>query len=96
MEYQLLNKPMLFIGRCFLWDPISSLFQIYQSNFLHHELFVDEEIRKNFMLLIEQGGSEKNLIQVKKLNNFFRCGYGRDLMTNLSINWWNQLPHIKK
>jgi hypothetical protein len=46
MEYQLFNKPMLFIGGRFLLDPISSLFQTYQSIFSCQELFMDEKILK--------------------------------------------------
>jgi hypothetical protein len=97
MEYQLFNKPMLFIGGCFLWDPTSSLFQTYQSIFSRQELFVDEEILRRLYVTYGARREREKSCSSQKIKQFFlRRGYGRDLMTNLSINWWNQLPLIEK
>ncbi|CAM6032277.1 unnamed protein product (chloroplast) [Sphagnum compactum] len=97
MEYQLFNKPMLFIGGRFLWDPTSSLFQTYQSIFSRQELFVDEEILRRLYVTYGARREREKSRSSQKIKQFFlRRGYGRDLMTNLSINWWNQLPLIEK
>jgi len=88
---------MLFIGGRFLWDPTSSLFQTYQSIFSRQELFVDEKILRRFYVIYRVRREREKFRSSQKIKQFFlRCGYGRDLMTNLSINWWNQLPLIKK
>nr|AND48497.1 hypothetical protein RF2 [Flatbergium sericeum] len=97
MEYQLSNKPMLFIGGRFLWDPTDSLFQTYHSIFSRQELFVDEEILRRLYVTYGARREREKSRSSQKIKQFFlRRGYGRDPMTNLSINWWNQLPLIEK
>jgi hypothetical protein len=58
---------------------------------------VDEEIlRRLYVTYGPRREREKSLSSQKIKQFFLRRGYGRDLMTNLSINWWNQLPLIEK
>nr|BAT70093.2 hypothetical protein Ycf2 [Takakia lepidozioides] len=97
MEYQLSNKPMLFIGGRFLWDPTSSLSQIRQFVFSRQELFVDEEmLRRLYVTYGARREREKSRSSQKMKQFFLRRGYGRDSMTNLSVSWWNQLPFVEK
>ena len=97
MEYQLSDKPMLFIGGRFLWDPTGLLFQIRHFVFSRQDLFVDEEmLRRLYVTYGARREREKSRSSQKIKQFFLRRGYGRDSMTNLSINRWNQLPFLQK
>nr|YP_009041032.1 Ycf2 [Tetraphis pellucida]AIB08520.1 Ycf2 [Tetraphis pellucida] len=97
MEYQLSNKPMLFMGGRFLWDPTGLLFQIRHFTFSRQILFIDEEmLRRLYVTYGARREREKSRSSQKIKQFFLRRGYGRDSMNDLSTNWWNQLPFLEK
>ena len=97
MEFRLSNKPMLFIGGRFLWDPTGLLFRNHHFIFSRQNLFIDEEmLRRLYVTYGARREREKSRSSQKIKQFFLRRGYGRDSINNFSINWWNQLPFIEK
>lgn len=97
MEFQLSNKPMIFIGGRFLWDPTGLLFQNNQFIFSRQKLFIDEEmLRRLYVTYGARREREKSRSSQKIKQFFLRRGYARDSVNDFSINWWNQLPFIEK
>lgn len=97
MESQLPNKPMIFIGGRFLWDPTGLLVQNNHFIFSRQKLFIDEEmLRRLYVTYGARREREKSRSSQKIKQFFLRRGYGRDSINDFSINWWNQLPFIEK
>nr|QWW92537.1 hypothetical chloroplast RF21 [Amphidium sp. 49156] len=97
MESQLSNKPMIFIGGRFIWDPTGLLFQNNHFIFSRQKLFIDEEmLRRLYVTYGARREREKSRSSQKIKQFFLRHGYGRDSINDFSINWWNQLPFIEK
>nr|YP_009732773.1 hypothetical chloroplast RF21 [Buxbaumia aphylla]QHU77115.1 hypothetical chloroplast RF21 [Buxbaumia aphylla] len=97
MESQLSNKPMIFIGGRFIWDPTGLLYQNYHFVFSRQFLFIDEEMLRRLYVTYGTRREREKSHSSQKIKQFFlRRGYGRDYVNDLSINWWNQLPLIEK
>jgi hypothetical protein len=97
MESQLSNKPMIFIGGRFVWDPTGLLFQNNHFIFSRQKIFIDEEmLRRLYVTYGARREREKSRSSQKIKQFFLRRGYGRDSINDFSINWWNQLPFIEK
>nr|BDW36505.1 Component of 2-MD heteromeric AAA-ATPase complex [Hyophila propagulifera] len=97
MESQLSNKPMIFIGGRFLWDPAGLSFQDNNFVFSRQKLFIDEEmLRRLYVTYGARREREKSRSSQKIKQFFLRRGYGRDSINDFSMNWWNQLPFIEK
>nr|BDZ75756.1 Component of 2-MD heteromeric AAA-ATPase complex [Fissidens protonematicola] len=97
MESQLSNKPMIFIGGRFLWEPAGLLFQNNHFIFSRQKLFIDEEILRRLYITYGARREREKSRSSQKIKQFFlRLGYGRDSVNDFSINWWNQLPFIEK
>nr|YP_009922657.1 Ycf2 [Wiesnerella denudata]QNA49805.1 Ycf2 [Wiesnerella denudata] len=97
MEYQLYNKPRLFIGKRILWDPIGLFSQIRHSVFSRREFFVDEEMLRRLYVTYGARRERERSRSSQKIKQFFLCrGYNKDLISKLSIRWWNQLPINEK
>lgn len=93
MEYQLDNKPKLFVGKRILWDPISSFFPNRHFVFSRREFFVDEEMLRRLYITYGVRRERERSLSSNRIKRFFICrGYNKDLINNLSIRWWNQLP----
>nr|YP_009642793.1 Ycf2 [Reboulia hemisphaerica]QCP68412.1 Ycf2 [Reboulia hemisphaerica] len=97
MEYQLYNKPRLFIGKRILWDPIGLFFQIRHFVFSRREFFVDEEMLRRLYVTYGARRERERSRSSQKIKQFFLCrGYNKDLISKISIRWWNQLPINEK
>lgn len=97
MESQISNKPMIFIGGKFLWDPTGLSFQDDNFIFSRQNLFIDEEmLRRLYVTYGARREREKSRSSQKIKHFFLRRGYGRDSINDFSISWWNQLPFIEK
>ncbi|KAG6540713.1 hypothetical protein Mapa_017849 [Marchantia paleacea] len=97
MEYQLYNKPRFFIGKRILWDPIGLFFQIRHFVFSRREFFVDEEMLRRLYVTYGARRERERSRSSQKIKQFFLCrGYNKDLISKLSIRWWNQLPINEK
>jgi hypothetical protein len=97
MESQLSNKPIIFIGGRFLWDPAGLSFQDNNFVFSRQKLFMDEEILRRLYVTYGARREREKSRSSQKIKQFFlRRGYGRDSINDFSINWWNQLPFIEK
>nr|QYB18645.1 Ycf2 [Conocephalum conicum] len=97
MEYQSYNKPRLFIGKRILWDPIGLFFQIRHFVFSRREFFVDEEMLRRLYVTYGARRERERSRSSQKIKQFFLCrGYNKDLISKLSIRWWNQLPINEK
>nr|YP_009531770.1 cell division protein [Leiosporoceros dussii]AXZ70883.1 cell division protein [Leiosporoceros dussii] len=97
IEYQLFNKPMLFMGGRFIWDPTGFSFKTRHFVFSRRELFIDEEMLRRLYVTYGARRERERSRSSQKIKQFFlRCGYGRNFMNNLSIGWWNQLSFAEK
>jgi hypothetical protein len=97
MESQLSNKPMIFLGGRFLWDPAGLSSQENNFVFSRQKLFIDEEmLRRLYVTYGARREREKSRSSQKIKQFFLRRGYGRDSINDFSINWWNQLPFIER
>ncbi|BDD77254.1 hypothetical protein Mp_Cg00320 (chloroplast) [Marchantia polymorpha subsp. ruderalis] len=97
MEYQLYNKPRLFIGKRILWDPIGLFFQTRHFVFSRREFFVDEEMLRRLYVTYGARRERERSRSSQKIKQFFLCrGYNKDLISKLSIRWWSQLPINEK
>nr|YP_009659406.1 hypothetical protein ycf2 [Riccia fluitans]QCR64567.1 hypothetical protein ycf2 [Riccia fluitans] len=97
MEYQFSNKPRLFIGKRILWDPIGLFFQIRHFVFSRQDFFVDEEMLRRLYVTYGARRERERSRSSQKIKQFFLCrGYNKDLISKLSIRWWNQLPINEK
>nr|YP_009545109.1 Ycf2 [Gymnomitrion concinnatum]AZB86843.1 Ycf2 [Gymnomitrion concinnatum] len=97
MEYQLDNKQKLFIGKRILWDPVGSLSRNRHFVFSQREFFVDEEMLRRLYITYGVRRERERSLSSKRIKRFFICrGYNKDLINNLSIRWWNQLPIDQK
>nr|YP_009863047.1 Ycf2 protein [Anthoceros agrestis]QKD76503.1 Ycf2 protein [Anthoceros agrestis] len=97
IEYELFKKPMLFMGGRFIWDPTSLSFETRYSVFSRRELFIDEEMLRRLYVTYGARRERERSRSSQKIKQFFlRCGYGRDLMNNSSISWWNGLFFTEK
>nr|YP_010932033.1 hypothetical protein RF2 [Pleurozia gigantea]WKR35055.1 hypothetical protein RF2 [Pleurozia gigantea] len=97
MEYQLENKPRLFIGKRILWDPIGSFLQIRHFIFSRRDFFVDEEmLRRLYVTYGVRRERERSLYNNRIKRFFLYRGYNKDLINKLSVRWWNQLPMDEK
>nr|QWW92941.1 hypothetical chloroplast RF21 [Delavayella serrata] len=97
MEYQLDNKPKLFIGKRILWNPTGSFSRNRHLVFSRREFFVDEEMLRRLYVTYGVRRERERSLSSNRIKRFFICrGYNKDLINNLSIRWWNQLPIDKK
>lgn len=97
MEYQLENKPRLFIGKRILWDPIGSFSQMRHFVFSRRDFFVDEEMLRRLYITYGVRRERERSLSSHRIKRFFLCrGYNKDLINKLSIRWWNQLPMDQK
>lgn len=97
IESQFSNKPMIFVGGRFLWDPNGFLFQNNHFIFSHQNLFIDEEMLKRLYVTYGARREREKSRSSQKIKQFFlRRGYGRNSTNDLSINWWNKLPFVEK
>jgi len=97
MEYRLDNKPKLFIGKRILWDPIASFSRNRHFVFPRREFFVDEEMLRRLYITYGVRRERERSLSSNRIKRFFICrGYNKDLINNLSIRWWNQLPIDQK
>ena len=97
MEYQLNNKPRLFIGKRVLWDPIASFFQFRHFLFSSREFFVDEEMLRRLYITYGVRRERERSLSSDRIKRFFLGrGYNKDLINKLSVRWWNQLPIDQK
>jgi hypothetical protein len=97
MEYQLKNKPRLFIGKRVVWDPIASSFQPRHSVFSTREFFVDEEMLRRLYITYGVRRERERSLSNHRIKRFFvNRGYNKDLINKLSVRWWNHLPIHQK
>lgn len=97
MESQLCNKPIIFLGGRFLWDPTGLLFQNSHFIFSRHKLFIDEEMLRRLYVTYGARREREKSRSSQKIKQFFLCrGYRRNSINDFSINWWNQLFFIEK
>nr|YP_009668305.1 Ycf2 [Scapania ciliata]QCW59080.1 Ycf2 [Scapania ciliata] len=97
MEYQLKNKPRLFIGKRVLWDPIGSFPQLRHFVFSSREFFVDEEMLRRLYITYGVRRERERSLSSHRIKRFFISrGYNKDLINKLSVRWWNQLPIDQK
>ncbi len=97
MEYQLNNKPRLFIGKRVLWDPIASFSQFRHFVFSSREFFVDEEMLRRLYITYGVRRERERSLSSHRIKRFFLGrGYNKDLINKLSVRWWNQLPIDQK
>nr|YP_010033306.1 Ycf2 [Diplophyllum taxifolium]QOW40214.1 Ycf2 [Diplophyllum taxifolium] len=97
MEYQLNNKPRLFIGKRVLWDPIGSFPQLRRFVFSSREFFVDEEMLRRLYITYGVRRERERSLSSHRIKRFFiGRGYNKDLINKLSVRWWNQLPIDQK
>ena len=97
MEYQLNNKPRLFIGKRVLWDPIGSFSQLRHFVFSSREFFVDEEMLRRLYITYGVRRERERSLSSHRIKRFFiGRGYNKDLIHKLSVRWWNQLPINQK
>nr|YP_004376505.1 hypothetical chloroplast RF21 [Ptilidium ciliare var. pulcherrimum]ADK89599.1 hypothetical chloroplast RF21 [Ptilidium ciliare var. pulcherrimum] len=97
MEYQLINKPRLFVGKRILWDPVGSFFQIRHFVFSRREFFVDEEMLRRLYVTYGVRRERERSLSSHRIKRFFICrGYNKDFINKLSVRWWNQLPIDQK
>nr|YP_009943645.1 Ycf2 [Scapania ampliata]QOD95443.1 Ycf2 [Scapania ampliata] len=97
MEYQLNNKPRLFIGKRVLWDPIGSFPQLRHFVFSSREFFVDEEMLRRLYITYGVRRERERSLSSHRIKRFFiGRGYNKDLINKLSVRWWNQLPIDQK
>jgi hypothetical protein len=97
MEYQLNNKPRLFIGKRVLWDPIGSFSQNRHFVFSSREFFVDEEMLRRLYITYGVRRERERSLSSHRIQRFFiGRGYNKDLINKLSVRWWNQLPIDQK
>jgi hypothetical protein len=97
MEYQINNKPRLFIGKRVLWDPIVSFSQFRHFVFSSREFFVDEEMLRRLYITYGVRRERERSLSSHRIKRFFLGrGYNKDLINKLSVRWWNQLPIDQK
>jgi AAA+ superfamily predicted ATPase len=97
MEYQLNNKPRLFIGKRVLWDPIGSFPQLRHFVFSSREFFVDEEMLRRLYITYGVRRERERSLSSHRIKRFFiDRGYNKDFINKLSVRWWNQLPIDQK
>nr|YP_010286695.1 Ycf2 [Scapania undulata]UKT60617.1 Ycf2 [Scapania undulata] len=97
MEYPLKNKPILFIGKRVLWDPIGSFPQLRHFVFSNREFFVDEEMLRRLYITYGVRRERERSLSNHRIKRFFvGRGYNKDLINKLSVRWWNQLPMDQK
>nr|YP_009943731.1 Ycf2 [Douinia plicata]QOD95529.1 Ycf2 [Douinia plicata] len=97
MEYQLNNKPRLFIGKRVLWDPIGSFPKLRHFVFSSREFFVDEEMLRRLYITYGVRRERERSLSSHRIKRFFvGRGYNKDLINKLSVRWWNQLPIDQK
>jgi hypothetical protein len=97
MEYQVKNKPRLFIGKRVLWDPIGSFPQLHHFVFSSREFFVDEEMLRRLYITYGVRRERERSLSSHRIKRFFiDRGYNKNLINKLSVRWWNQLPIDKK
>nr|YP_009668221.1 Ycf2 [Bazzania praerupta]QCW58996.1 Ycf2 [Bazzania praerupta] len=97
MEYQMENKPRLFIGKRILWNPIGSFSQIRHFVFSRREFFVDEEMLRRLYITYGVRRERERSPSSHRIRRFFICrGYTKDLINKLSVRWWNELPMDQK
>jgi AAA+ superfamily predicted ATPase len=97
MEYLLDNQPKLFVGKRILWDPKGSFYRNRHFVFSRREFFVDEEMLRRLYITYGVRREREQSLSSNRIKRFFICrGYNKDLINNLSIRWWNQLPIDEK
>nr|YP_010881337.1 hypothetical chloroplast RF21 [Moerckia flotoviana]WIA67289.1 hypothetical chloroplast RF21 [Moerckia flotoviana] len=91
MEYQLDNELRLFIGKRILWDPIGLSFRMRYSVFPRRDLFMDEEMLRRLYVTYGARRERECSRPSHRMKQFFLCrGYNDDLISKLSVRWWNQ------
>lgn len=97
MEYNLDDKPRLFIGKRILWDPICSFSQSSHFVLPRQEFFVDEEMLRRLYITYGVRRERERSLSSHRIKRFFICrGYKKDSINKLSVRWWNQLPINQK
>nr|QWW93024.1 hypothetical chloroplast RF21 [Cyathodium smaragdinum] len=97
MEYKLDDKPRLFIGKRILWNPIGFFSKIRHSVFSYRDFFVDEEMLRRLYVTYGARRERERSRSSNKIKQFFNYrGYKKDLISKLSIRWWNRLPSNEK
>nr|QWW93351.1 hypothetical chloroplast RF21 [Notoscyphus lutescens] len=97
MEYQLNNKPKLFIGKRILWDPTGSFFQNRHFVFSRREFFVDREMLRRLYITYGVRRERERSLSNHRIKQFFiHRGYDKDFTNKLSVRWWSQLPIDRK
>lgn len=96
IEYQISNKPLLFMGRRFVWDPTGSLLKNHHLTFSHRKLFIDEEMLRRLYVTYGTKREQKKSQSIQKIEQFFvHRGYSQDSMSNY-ISGLNQLTFADK
>jgi hypothetical protein len=91
------NQPKLFVGKRILWDPKGSFYRNRHFVFSRREFFVDEEMLRRLYITYGVRREREQSLSSNRIKRFFICrGYNKDLINNLSIRWWNQLPIDEK
>lgn len=97
IECQISNKPLLFMGKRFIWDSTGLLLRNNHLAFSHRKLFVDEEMLRRLFVTYGTKREQKKLQSIQKIEQFFvHRGYSQDSMSNLSISGLNQLTFVDK
>lgn len=92
MEYQIFNKPLLFLGKRFVWNPTSLLLKNRYLAFSHRNLFVDEEMLRRLYVTYGTKREQIKSQSIQKIKQFFvHRGYSQDSMSNLNRSGLNQL-----
>nr|WBV80298.1 Ycf2 protein [Phlegmariurus squarrosus] len=97
IEYRISNKPVLFLGKRFVWDPTGLLSKNNHLAFPDQQLFVDEEMLRRFYVTY---GTEREQVKSQSIQNikqnFVRRGYSRDSISNLYISGLKQFTFADK
>nr|YP_009032800.1 hypothetical chloroplast RF21 [Osmundastrum cinnamomeum]AHA59533.1 hypothetical chloroplast RF21 [Osmundastrum cinnamomeum] len=96
-RYDPSDQPVLFLGGRFIWDP-SGL--SHPNNNIpsprRDSLAREETVRRLYVTYGIRREREKHFSNEKIRNFFLRRGYDRKSMTQLSTNWWKELPLVEE
>nr|YP_010335541.1 Ycf2 protein [Equisetum ramosissimum]UNI91847.1 Ycf2 protein [Equisetum ramosissimum]UVF34859.1 Ycf2 protein [Equisetum ramosissimum] len=81
------SHPLFFLGKRFLWDTESLLFPKNNLLFAQNDLFITEELVRQFYVIRGVAREKERKRSNKKLKNIFLArGFSRNAITNLDIN----------
>lgn len=81
------SHPLFFLGKRFLWDTESLLVPKNNLLFAHNDLFITEELVRQFYVIRGVAREKERRRSNKKLKNIFLArGFSRNAITNLDIN----------